>query len=131
MDQFWNALTILERGYLLAAIGGGTGFFFSVIVQFMGGDSDVSADSSVDLDNVSSHDGMSDSDVSFKLMSFLGLTTFFTMFGLVGLALSKAGQLSPVWSILGGFAAGGINIAVMKGIFSMFKKLQSTGKSSN
>lgn len=68
-----------------------------------------------------------EADVSFKLLSLQGLSGFFTMFGLVGLALLWESQVLPGLAVVGAFAAGVITTWVMGRIFQWVKGLQSSG----
>ena len=65
-------------------------------------------------------------DVSFKFISLQGLTAFFMMFGLAGLALSKSAQ-SDLVSLGGGIIAGAFTVWVLSRIFIGAQKLQSEG----
>jgi hypothetical protein len=65
-------------------------------------------------------------DVSFKFISLQGLTAFFMMFGLAGLALSKSAQPDLV-SLGGGIIAGAFTVWVLSRIFIGAQKLQSEG----
>lgn len=67
-----------------------------------------------------------DTDVSFKFISLQGLTAFFMMFGLAGLALSQSDQ-SDLISLLGGVIAGAFTVWVISRIFMGAQKLQSEG----
>ena len=117
-----TGLTWIEIIYWAATIIGGTLFVLRVILMFVGGG--VSDDT---LDTVLETDGNHvDADFSFKLMSVQGLTSFFMMFGLVGLALLKAGL--PVFvTVLGGILAGLVTVAVTGLIFTQMKRLQTEG----
>jgi hypothetical protein len=68
----------------------------------------------------------SNTDVSFKFISLQGLTAFFMMFGLAGLALSKSGQPDFV-TVLGGIIAGAFTVWVISRIFIGAQRLQSEG----
>jgi len=68
-----------------------------------------------------------DADASFKLLSIQGLSAFFTMFGLVGLALLWESEVSPSLAIPGAFAAGTFTAWLMGRIFQWVKGLQSSG----
>jgi membrane protein implicated in regulation of membrane protease activity len=95
-----------------------------VALQFMGADFDGSTDTSVDFD-VS--EGSGSSDVSFTLLSFQGLSSFLTMFGLIGLAAHREGHLSSFLS-LGVAIAAGLTLSWALGrLFAMFNSLQSSG----
>ena len=47
-----------------------------------------------------------DSDIGFRMISLQGLSAFFMMFGLVGLALYRQSQVGVIISIVGAVAAG-------------------------
>jgi membrane protein implicated in regulation of membrane protease activity len=63
---------------------------------------------------------------SFKLLSMQGLTAFFMMFGLVGLALLRA-NLAVALTVIGGTAAGLFTVWVISILFSQMRRLQSEG----
>ena len=71
-------------------------------------------------------EAITDSDFSFKLLSMQGLTAFFMMFGLIGLALLRA-NLATAFTVLGGAAAGLFAVWLISLLFSQMKKLQSDG----
>lgn len=129
-------LSWIEVIYWGATIIGGTLFILRTILFLVGGglghdimDSDFhgdlpgSHDFDLDLDHV---DGVADSDFSFKILSIQGVTAFFTMFGLIGLALLRA-NLAIIWTIIGGSAAGIFAVYIISLLFSQLKKLQSDG----
>ena len=104
-----------------------------------GMDLDLDGVSEVELDDISigdfgdvdvDADGMdaayTDTDVSFKFISLQGLTAFFLMFGLAGLALSKSAQ-PDLLSLGGGIIAGAFTVWVLSRIFIGAQKLQSEG----
>ena len=116
--SFFQDLSPIEIIYWASAIIGGMLFLFRTALLFLGGDvSDGDADGDV-LDG--------DSDFSFKLLSLQGLTAFFMMFGLSGLAFVSSG-LATIWSTLGGAAIGLFSVWVLRYIFSIFVRLQSDG----
>ena len=116
-------LTWIEIIYWASTIVGGTLFILRVIMMFIGGGaSDEALDSALD----SGGDQHVEADISFKLMSVQGLTSFFMMFGLVGLALLKAGL--PVFvTVLGGMLAGIVTVAITGLVFTQMKRLQTEG----
>jgi len=81
-------------------------------------------DAEVDIEGMDA--AYTDTDVSFKFISLQGLTAFFMMFGLVGLALSKSAQADLV-SLGGGIVAGVFTVWVISRIFIGAQKLQSEG----
>jgi membrane protein implicated in regulation of membrane protease activity len=120
-------LTWIEIIYWAATIIGGTLFILRLILMFMGGDvSDDGIDSALDTSGFESSGDHADANMSFQLLSVQGLTSFFMMFGLVGLALLKANQ--PVLlTVMGGVLAGLVTVAVTGLIFTQMKRLQTEG----
>jgi hypothetical protein len=120
-------LTWIEIIYWASTIIGGTLFILRVIMLFIGGDTgDTPSDAGFDTGGEAIAGDHVDADISFKLLSIQGLTSFFMMFGLVGLALLRAGQ--PVFlTVLGGMLAGLVTVGISGLIFTQMKRLQSEG----
>ena len=116
--------TGLEKFFAVCAVIGGILFLIRLILQFVGGDSDVDGDFDADIDTDVDAD---DSDISFKVLSFQGLTAFFMMFGLVGLTLMRQFEWEWQRAIIVASAAGVGTVWVMKCIFNAAKQLQSSG----
>ena len=117
-------LTWIETIYWVSTIVGGTLFLLRLGLMLIGGGvSDDALDAALDSDAMS---GGHDADISFKLLSVQGLTSFFMMFGLVGLALLKA-DLPVLVTLIGGMAAGLVSVAITGLIFSQMKRLQTDG----
>ncbi len=72
-----------------------------------------------------------DADVSFKLLSLQGLTAFFVMFGLVGLALSRGSGVHEALAFAGAAAAGLGTTWLIGKIFTITVRLQSSGTINN
>lgn len=124
-----NDLSWIEIIYWASTIIGGTLFILRLIMLFIGGGvGDDGLDSALDLDaghaDLADHHG--DADVSFKLLSLQGLTAFFMMFGLVGLALLKA-SVPVVLTVIGGILAGLGTVVIVSLIFTQMKRLQTDG----
>ena len=116
-------LTGLEIIYWVSTIVGGTLFLLRMGMMFLGGDlSDDALDTALGADAGGGHDA----DFSFKLISIQGLTSFFMMFGLVGLALLKA-NLHILLTLLGSITAGLVTVALTSILFTQMKRLQSEG----
>lgn len=116
-------LTGLEVIYWVSTSVGGTLFLLRMGMMFLGGGlSDDALDTALDSDVGGGHDA----DFSFKLISIQGLTSFFMMFGLVGLALLKA-NLPIILTLLGAVVAGLITVALTSILFTQMKHLQSEG----
>ena len=103
-----------------SAIIGGLLFLLRAVAFLFGG-GDIDGDFDGDFD--ASH---GDTDASFNLLSLQGLSAFFLMFGLVGLALVSA-DFGTIWTVLGGVIAGVFTVWVISLIFSAMKGLQSDG----
>lgn len=120
------APTWIEIIYWASAIIGGTLFILRVMMMFIGGVSDDALDSALDASTEALSGDHGDPDIGFKLLSLQGLTSFFMMFGLVGLALLRASQ--PVLlTVIGGMLAGLVTVAITGLIFTQMKRLQTEG----
>lgn len=104
--------------FIIAAVLGGAILLVQLVIHLFGG---AIGDNDLDL-----FEG-GDADASFKILSLQGLSGFFTMFGLVGLALLWENHVAPLFAAAGGFAAGLITTWVMSKIFNWVKGLQSSG----
>ncbi|MBN2802462.1 MAG: hypothetical protein JXR91_05175 [Deltaproteobacteria bacterium] len=134
MIGWYEGLSILERLFLVVATGGSTVFIIQFVMMMTGSDGGDSADVGGDLSGGDSGDvsapdepGHVDSDAGFKLLSLQSLSTFFMMFGFVGLAFSKGGGYSAFASIIGGLAAGSLTMYLVSKAFMFFRSLQSSG----
>ncbi len=114
----------LEMFFLISGIIGGFFVILKLLLQFIGGDADtgIGADSDIDFDTQHV-----DPDVGFRLLSMHGLSSFFMMFGLVGLAFYRQSQVGVIISIIGAVAAGMVSVWVMSKIFQGATRLQSSG----
>jgi membrane protein implicated in regulation of membrane protease activity len=135
--QWFTELTGVEKFFVLCAAIGAVLFSIRLVLMFAGmGETDADLDADVDVDaDVGAHvdadtagaGEISGADFSFKILSFQGLTAFFTMFGLVGLAMMRGSRLSAGWAILGGMGAGLFSVWVVSWLFTFFKRLQHSG----
>lgn len=124
MVQLFSDFNGLEMFFLVCAVIGGFFVVLKLILQFVGGDthSDVSPDGSFHIDT-----DHADSDMGFRLLSLHGLSAFFMMFGLVGLALYRQNQAGVIVSMIGAVAAGLVSVWVIGKIFQGAARLQSSG----
>jgi hypothetical protein len=125
-------LSWIEIIYWASTIIGGTLFILRAGMMLLGGglndgtlDAGVDVDMSGDLDTHVAGEH-AEADVSFKLMSMQGLTSFFMMFGLVGLALLKA-NMPVLLTVFGGVIAGLLTVAITGLVFTQMKRLQTEG----
>lgn len=112
----------LDQLFFYSALVGGTLFLIQLVLLFAGGGADIDIDTEVGGDV--GHPG---ADVSFKVLSLQGITTFVMMFGLVGMAMRIDEQASTTVSTGVAFAAGAASTWVIGRIFYYFTRLQSTG----
>ena len=127
----WGAM---ETFFLICALVGGSLFAFRLVMMFVGGgdsdfdgdvgDVDIDVDADMDVDTEIADAGP---DLSFKALSFQGLTSFFGMFGLVGLAMMRQSRQDEFRALAAAMAGGLATIWLMKVIFSKAKWLQSSG----
>ena len=114
----------LEVFFLICAIIGGFFVIVKLALQCIGGDTDTDVGVDTDIDIDTEH---VDSDIGFRLLSMHGLSAFFMMFGLVGLALYRQSQLGVVISIVGAVLAGMFSVWVIGKLFQGAAGLQSSG----
>lgn len=138
-----GSLSGIEIIYWAATVIGGTLFILRTVMMLAGAggdhDGDFHMDASdvhigdmgdahldADTGGVDHSDELGESDFSFKLLSMQGVTAFFMMFGLVGLALLKADLVVPL-TVLGGVLAGLFAVLLISILFAQMKRLQSEG----
>jgi len=114
----------LEIFFLACAVIGGFFVIVKLILQFIGGDADTDVSVDSDIDIGTEH---VDSDLGFRALSLHGLTAFFMMFGLVGLALYRQSQMGVVISAVGAVAAGMASVWGIGKLFQGASRLQSSG----
>lgn len=127
VSEYWS---ILDKFFFTCAVAGGSLVVLRVIFMFLGGDG---------LGEGGEHGGLSiedggdieahhaDSDIGFKALSLQGVSSFFLMFGLVGLTMSRQSGLNPLFSITGGTLAGAASVWIIGKIFQFAVRLQSSG----
>jgi membrane protein implicated in regulation of membrane protease activity len=114
---------VVDTVFLVCAVLGGGVFAIRTVMQLLGvgGDhGDAGADAAAD----GAH---ADADAGFRLLSLQGLSAFFMMFGLVGLALVRQSGVAPGLAI--GIAAlpGFASVWVIGRLFAFMGRLQSSG----
>jgi len=88
------------------------------------GDVDIDVDADMDVDTEIDDAGP---DLSFRFLSFQGLTAFFAMFGLVGLAMMRQSNQEELRSLAAALVGGFITVWIMKFLFKKAGVLQSSG----
>lgn len=122
-------LPLIEIIYWASTIIGGTLFILRLGMMLIVGDlggGDGGFDTPIDTGDVDISGDHVDADTSFTWLSIQGLTSFFMMFGLVGLAILRA-NLHVIISIIGGMLAGIVTVAITGLIFNQMKRLQTEG----
>lgn len=131
MVEFFESLNTLQKVYMISSLVGGILFLLRLLLTLFGGHHDagtVDGDIDFDVDHGGVHHGDAhDSDSSFRVLSLQGITAFFMMFGLVGLALSRQSKVAAGWSILGALTGGILAIWVIGKVFRGMSHLQSDG----
>lgn len=117
-SQIGNSLA--SSIFALCAILGGGLFIVQLLLRFIGvpgGDN---------LPDGSEISDLPDSDLSFKWLSLQGITVFFTMFGLVGLAVVQE-KNQDLLALLLATLAGIVSVWIIQKIFQWVGGLQSRG----
>jgi hypothetical protein len=130
MFEAWS-LKPIEVFYLICTVVGGVLFILRAILFALGAgdghaDMDVHGDISMDGDFDLNGDVDHIAEPGLRLVSLQGITGFFLMFGLVGLAMSRGG-IHEVWTVFGGAAAGLVTMVVVALVVMEMQKLQSSG----
>jgi membrane protein implicated in regulation of membrane protease activity len=120
----FSAFNGLEIFFLACAIIGGFFVLLKLVLQFVGTDTHTDFDMQGDIDIDAQH---SDSDLGFRFLSMHGLSAFFMMFGLVGLAFHRQSQVGVIISIVGAVVAGLLSVWVIGKLFQGASRLQSSG----
>jgi membrane protein implicated in regulation of membrane protease activity len=127
MGEAFTNLSGTEAVFLACAAFGSILFIVKFALQLFGAHG--GGDVEIDVGNADVIHA--DADASFKLLSLQGLTAFFTMFGLVGFALSRGSGTGEAVAFAGAFAAGVATTWLIGKIFSFPMRLQSSGTLDN
>lgn len=119
MIEWFDGLPELDKAFTAAVVIGGALFVVRVVLSVFGGDDLTEAEDA--------GTGGNGAQASFRILSFQGLSAFTTMFGLVGLALSRQQGFPATPAILGGFVAGVATVWVIGRVFIGIGKLESDG----
>jgi len=115
-----DVLSGMELLFAGSALLGGLLFLAWFILAMIGG---VAGDVAGDIFGA---DVGFDADLSFKALTFQGISAFTMMFGLIGLAIMRA-DYDVMLAILGGSVAGGLSMYATAKLFQGFKALESDG----
>lgn len=124
MIAFYQSLSVIERLFFFSAVIGSSLFLIRIIAASIGGDDvDMDVDTDLDIDL----DAAGETDASFQFLSLQGMSAFFMMFGLVGLAMTRSSNARELWAVLAGLAAGVGTVWVVGQVFFAMRRLQSDG----
>tara|TARA_B100000902_G_scaffold396394_1_gene457266 strand:- start:406 stop:1020 length:615 start_codon:yes stop_codon:yes gene_type:complete len=115
-----DTLSGIELLFAGSALLGGLLFLTWFVLAMVGG---VAGDIAGDIFGA---DVGFDADLSFKALTFQGISAFTMMFGLIGLAILRA-DYDVMLALLGGSLAGGFSMYVTAKLFQGFKALESEG----
>jgi membrane protein implicated in regulation of membrane protease activity len=117
MIEWFASHNGLEQLFLLSAIVGGSILVLRLILTIAG------------LDHHG--DGAdvlhADSDAGFQALTIQGISSFFTMFGVVGFVLYHNAVLGTLLALIGAVGAGAVSVWVVHRIFRSMMRLQSSG----
>lgn len=139
MDAFFIAFDPLDRVFAVFVLIGALMFLFRIVMNlFVGDHTPGGADTDLGGGGFD-HDGggfdhnidNGETDTSFRLLTIQGLTSFFLMFGLAGLAMHRGSQAGPLISILVAVLFGVAMMALMAKLTVMMQGLQSSGTIDN
>jgi len=119
MPYLFAPCSPMDRIFVLAAALGGLGVGFRILSMVLGGFHDWGG-------LAEGAEGAEPGD-GFQVLSLHGLSSFFLMFGLVGLALSRQWGAAPGPAFIGGFLAGLAALLSVARLFSLAHGLQSSG----
>jgi membrane protein implicated in regulation of membrane protease activity len=116
MIEWFASHSGVEQLFLLSGIVGGMVLILRLILTIAG------------LDHHGGFDAAHlDSDGGFQLLTIQGISSFFSMFGVVGYMLYHSAALGLVLSLVSALAAGAFSLWVIHKIFRSMLKLQSSG----
>jgi hypothetical protein len=116
-----NALETIGRldlMFWICALAGTFFFILRVVAMLVGGSAEEGGMDDVDA---------ADSDIAFEFISINTLTSFFMMFGWMGLAFHKQFALSGTLSLVLAGISGGFCMFITMWLFKVAKKLASKG----
>jgi membrane protein implicated in regulation of membrane protease activity len=114
MTEWFASYSSVEQMFLLAGIVGGIILVFRLILTVVG------LDHHADVDAVHGDGG-------FQALTIQGISSFFTMFGVVGFTLYRTASVGIALSLIGALAAGALSVWIIHKLFRAMLRLQSSG----
>ena len=118
MEQWFSALTDLEKIYWVVTIISTLIFLIVLVTSFIGADSDNLGDVDADIDG--------DVGAGFQFFTFKNMVAFFTIFGWSGIASLNAEHSTAITLIIS-TACGLAMMFVMSALFYYISKLSDSG----
>jgi membrane protein implicated in regulation of membrane protease activity len=116
MTEWFASYNSVEQLFLLCGIVGGIVVVFRLILTVAGLDHH----GGIDAAHV-------DTDAGFQALTIQGISSFFTMFGVVGFVLYHNAALGLFLALLGAVGAGVFSVWLLQKIFRSMMRLQSSG----
>jgi membrane protein implicated in regulation of membrane protease activity len=117
MKEFLGIATNAEAVYWIIAIAGSFLFLVKLILNFLGGDSDVDADIDVDADG----------ETGFSWLNLNTIIAFLKSLGWVGVLAYRLTQYTPVTIMLIAVVSGVISLLVTAYVLRKMQRLEATG----
>jgi membrane protein implicated in regulation of membrane protease activity len=114
MTEWFASYSGVEQMFLLAGIVGGIILVFRLILTITG------------LDHHEGSDAFH-GDGAFQALTIQGISSFFTMFGVVGFTLYRNASVGITLSLMGALAAGILSVWIIHKLFRAMMRLQSSG----
>jgi membrane protein implicated in regulation of membrane protease activity len=115
MIEWFASHNGIEQLFLLSAIAGGLILLLRMILTIAG------------LDHHGIDTAHVDSDAGFQALTIQGISSFFTMFGVVGFSLYHNAVLGTLLALSGAVAAGAFSMWAVHRVFRAMMRMQSTG----
>lgn len=121
----FGGMELLDSVFTFCACAGGLLFTIRAALVLLGSHGH---DGSFDHgDTPTDHGDGLDSDQGFTLLTIQGISSFFLLFGLVGLAMHRQSEFGPIVSLLTACVAGLGTMVLIAKIVSAMARLQSDG----
>ena len=116
MIEWFASHSGVEQMFLLSGIVGGMVLVLRLVLTIAGLDHHAG----IDAAHV-------DSDAGFQALTIQGISSFFTMFGIVGFTLYHNATLGILLALAGALAAGSFSLWIIHKLFRAMLRLQSSG----
>jgi membrane protein implicated in regulation of membrane protease activity len=125
MNEWWEALTSLQKFFYVVSIPSTIILVLQFILSFIGvGDGDVDIDTDMDVTDTDLSTATEIAD--FRFVTFRGIIAFLSIFGWVGAVLA-AGNMNVAIILLLSTASGLLAMGFVAYLFYAVSKLQSSG----